>query len=139
MRAGRVRRHLDAFIRTRVQNFDGRERAARSLAWKFRKPSSRSLARVKIQESQLALTRLRKNCSSLAGELKSTHLTLGEVNLCPWFELIGIPTESVNPTWQFEVRKMAAQDDKNLKIQIFIDNNGLDGLCVYITLVGFFK
>ena len=61
----------------RVQNFGEREREraraseseqlARSLAQKFRNPSSRSLARVKIQEGQLALARSRKNRSSLAG------------------------------------------------------------------------
>jgi hypothetical protein len=55
----------------RVQNFGEREQLARSLAQKFRNPSSRSLARVKIQEGQLALARSRKNRSSLAGLARS--------------------------------------------------------------------
>ena len=64
-----------------MQNFGERERErawaseseqlARSLAQKFRNPSSRSLARVKIQEGQLALARSRKNRSSLAGLARS--------------------------------------------------------------------
>jgi hypothetical protein len=50
------------------------EQLARSLARKFRNPSSRSLARVKNQSDQLALARSRKNRSSLAGLARSPDL-----------------------------------------------------------------